>query len=343
MASPHPSGPRVAVLGATGLVGREMLRLLEASSVEPSEVRALASSRSAGARLPYGEGELEVVPVSPEALEGLDLLLASAGGAVSRQWLPLARELGVVCIDNTSAFRLDPGVPLVVPEVNPQTLDGISLGRGAIIANPNCSTIQMVVALAPLHEAFGLRRVVVDTYQSISGAGAGATRLFAEDLARAAAPTAGVSPSPVGLGLDVLPRIGELDAQGESSEEAKMVHETRKILDANLPVDATCVRVPVVQGHAEALTVETDRPCSVEEALEALRAAPGVEVHAGDSIPTPRALERTPGVHVGRVRTSRAFRSGLKLWVVADNLIKGAAGNALQIAELVTSSSLSRT
>lgn len=342
MALPSPLGPRVAVLGATGLVGREMLRLLEASSIAPTEVRALASSRSAGTRLPYGEDELEAIAVSPEALEGVDLLLASAGGAVSRQWLPLARELGVVCIDNTSAFRLDPGVPLVVPEVNPQALEDISLGRGAIIANPNCSTIQMVVALAPLHEAFGLVRVVVDTYQSMSGAGAEAVRLFGEDLARATAPEVAVNSAPEGLGLDVLPRIGEIDAQGESSEEAKMVHETRKILDANLAVDATCVRVPVIQGHAEALTIETARPCPVEEALETLRVAPGIEVHVGDSIPTPRALERTPVVHVGRVRTSRTFNSGLKLWVVADNLIKGAAGNALQIAELVTSRSLSR-
>ena len=327
---------RVAVLGATGLVGSAMLRLVEERDLPVSDLVPLASPRSASRSVTFNGEEVRVRPVSLDHLEGIDLLLASAGGDVSREWLPRAARLGAVCIDNTSAFRMDHDVPLVVPEVNADRLAPIELGGGgAIIANPNCSTIQLVVALEPLRRAFGLERVQVSTYQSVSGAGRGATsrfrsaiaaRLHGESAHDGEAPEAGV---PV---FDVLPAIGELDAGGHTSEELKMMRETPKILGVDVPIDVTCVRVPVFTGHAESVVVQTREPVDVDTALAVLHEAPGICVHEQEA-PTPAAIAGTHEVHVGRVRASRSHARGLQLWVVADNLLKGAAWNAVQIAE----------
>jgi len=327
--------PRVAVLGATGLVGREMLRLLEERDFPLSELLPLGSPASGRGRTVVHAGrEVEVLPVSREALERADLVLSSAGGAVSREWLPLAAAAGAVCVDNTSAFRLAPGVPLVVPEVNADALAGIRLGgEGAIIANPNCSTIQLVVALEPLRRAFGLERVVVSTDQSISGAGARAVEGF---RAASAAVLEGRQPDASVAGLpafDVLARIGALDEDGHSEEERKMVLETPRILGEAVPVDATCVRVPVFTGHAESVLVQTRRPATLDAIRRELRGAAGLRLLEGETPPTPREVAGHHEVLVGRLRASATLERGVQLWLVADNLLKGAAWNAVQIAE----------
>lgn len=339
---PHPGPARplkVAVLGATGLVGTRMLRLVEERALPVSEMIPLASARSTSRRVSFAGEEIGVRPVSRESLRGVDLLLASAGGDVSREWLPLAAREGTVCIDNTSAFRMDRGVPLVVPEVNSDELSSIEFGKGgAIIANPNCSTIQLAVVLEPLRHAFGLERVQVSTYQSISGAGRGAVERF-ESATAARLRDCGDGPSAASAGsdpgvpaFDVFPRIGELDDNGHTSEELKMMREVPKILGEEVPLDVTCVRVPVFTGHAESVVVQTREPVDVRAAMAVLSEAPGVRVHAVDP-PTPAATAGTHEVHVGRMRASSAFTRGLQLWVVADNLLKGAAWNAVQIAE----------
>jgi aspartate-semialdehyde dehydrogenase len=314
-----------------------MLRLLAERELPVARIAPLASSRAADRTVPYAGAELAVRAVSQAALAEADLVLASAGGAVSREWLPFAAEQGAVCVDNTSAFRMDDDVPLVVPEVNADRLDGIELGGGpgAIVANPNCSTIQLVVALEPLRRAFGLERVVVSTYQSVSGAGRAALERF-----RAATAAGDDAPALPGVpAFDVLPAIGEPERDGHTTEEWKMIRETPKILGADVPVDATCVRVPVVTGHAEAVLVETREPVTVADAERVLRAAPGVRLHA-DAGPTPRALAGSREVHVGRLRPARTGRHGLHLWVVADNLLKGAAWNAVQIVEALVARSV---
>ena len=340
--APAPDGLRVAVLGATGLVGREMLRQLEARRFPVAELRALGSESPRARHVPFGGAAVPVETVTAERLADVDVVLASAGGAVSRRWLPGAAASGAVCIDNTSAFRMDPDVPLVVPEVNADALTGITLGggapssaerRGAIIANPNCSTIQLVVALAPLARAFGLERVLVSTYQSVSGAGGAAlAQLDAASRARLDDPE---TPPPDGEGavpaFDVLPLIGTLEDDGVTDEERKMMRETPKILGVDVALDVTCVRVPVHVGHAETVVVETSRPASAEDIRAAFGAAPGLALH--DDVPTPRRLAGSRDVHVGRLRPAHTFEHGWAFWVVADNLVKGAAWNAVQIAE----------
>ena len=326
---------RVAVLGATGLVGREMTRLLDERGFPVSELRPLASARRGSRTVPFAGGTVPVLPVSRDSLEGVDLVLASAGGDVSREWLPMAAAAGALCVDNTSAFRLDPGVPLVVPEVNAGELALVEPGEGAIVANPNCSTIQLVVALEPLRRAFGLERVQVSTYQSISGAGRHALERF-RAASRAILDGEGETVFDGSVpAFDVLACIGEVDQDGHTSEERKMMLETAKILGEDVPMDATCVRVPVFTGHAESVVVQTRESATVAEALEVLRAAPGLTVHTSVEPPTPAAIAGSHGVHVGRLRPSKAFESGLQFWVVADNLLKGAAWNAVQIAELL--------
>ncbi len=325
----------VAVVGATGVVGREMLRTLEGRSFPTKRVLALASSRSVGARLPFRGGELEVRLAEPAAFEGVDIALFSAGAAASRELAPVAAARGAVVIDNSSAWRMDPDVPLIVPEVN---MDAAAHRPKGILANPNCSTIQMVVALKPLHDAARIRHIVVSTYQAASGKGHAAVQEL-EDQVRHAADgrkhTPKVFPGVLAMNLLMDWKVGNEDY---SEEELKMVHETRKILgDATIGVSPTTVRVPVVTGHSESVYVEFHRPLFAEEAKRLLRGAPGVELtdgpYAPGKHPQPLHSAGTDAVFVGRVRDDLAVKGALNLWIVADNLRKGAALNAVQIAE----------
>ncbi len=329
------AGTTVAVVGATGAVGREMAAVLERREFPLGELRLLASERSAGQRLRFGDRLVPVEVATPASFTGVDVVLMSAGAAVARALAPAAAGAGAVVVDNSSAFRREPDVPLVVPEVNGHA--AADRPRG-IIANPNCSTIQMVVALAPLHRAARLRRVVVSTYQSVSGAGWKAMeelRRGCADLLVGREPEAEVFPHPIAL--DCLPHIAAFAGDGYTEEEHKMIFETHKILeDDSIRVTATCVRVPVMRGHAEAVLVETEGPLSVERARELLREAPGVVlVDEPEKIryPLARQAAGTDPVYVGRIRRDTSSERGLWLWVVSDNLLKGAALNAVQIAE----------
>jgi aspartate-semialdehyde dehydrogenase len=321
---------KLGILGATGLVGREMLRLVRQRGWPLEELRLIASERQAGRAWEEGSQRGDYLEASPEAFAGLDLLLSTARGDVSRRWLPEAVAAGVVCIDNTSAYRLDPDVPLVVPEVNGAELAGMQLGQGAIIANPNCTTIQLVVVLAPLLRDLGLRQVVVSTYQSISGAGAKALEEFEAGTRRALMGEAVDLPETV---LNVVPQIGELDGLGHTEEERKMMNESARILGVEFPLDVTSVRVPVLRGHGESVWLETEQAVSLGQFEELLEAAPGVVLQRGDQYPTPRGVSGDLAVHVGRVRAVAGSDRRFQLWIVGDNLLKGAAWNALQIAE----------
>jgi aspartate-semialdehyde dehydrogenase len=327
----------VAVVGATGVVGREMLRTLEARHFPLKRVVALASQRSAGARLPFRGEEIEVKPATPEAFAGVDIALFSAGAAASRELAPAAAAHKAVVIDNSSAWRMDPEVPLVVPEVN---MEAAAHRPKGIIANPNCSTIQLVVALKPLHDAARVRHIVVSTYQAASGKGHAAVQEL-EDQVRHAADgrkhTPKVFPGVLAMNLLMDWKPGSSDY---SEEELKMVNETRKILgDPSIGVSPTTVRVPVVTGHSESVYVEFHRPMRAEEAKLLLRDAPGVvlmdEPYAPGKHPQPLHTAGTDAVFVGRVRDDLAVPGALSLWVVADNLRKGAALNAVQIAERI--------
>ncbi len=329
-------GYRVAVVGATGAVGRQMLESLAASSLPVDDVVALASERSLGKEVSFGEDNtLKVQDLAKFDFKGIDIGLFSPGSTVSAEFAPKAASAGCVVIDNTSKFRMDPDVPLVVPEVNPEAIAGYTARN--IIANPNCSTIQMVVALKPLHDIVPIRRVVVATYQSVSGAGKdGMDELFSQ--------TKGIyqleEPKPKKftrqIAFNVIPRIDVFMPDGSTREEWKMVHETRKILDPAIQVAATCVRVPVFVGHAEAINVEFEDALSVEEAREALADAPGVillDRPDEDIYATPQEVAGDNAVYVSRLRADPSVEHGLSLWVVADNLRKGAASNTVQIAE----------
>ncbi|MDA1000813.1 MAG: aspartate-semialdehyde dehydrogenase [bacterium] len=326
-------GMRVAVAGATGAVGREMLKILAERKFPASEVVALASERSVGKKVPYAGGELEVRLLAPDAFEGVQLALFSAGGACSLEFAPAAVKAGAVVVDNSSAFRMDPEVPLVVPEVNP---DAAAAHRG-IIANPNCSTIQMVVALKPLHDSARIRRIVVSTYQAVSGAGQSAIEELRDQVEKGSESVPQVFPHPIAF--NCLPQIDVFLDGGATKEEQKMVDETRKILGApDLPVSATCVRVPVYNAHSESVNVEFERDISPEEARDLLAAAPGVEVVDNPeqgAYPMPIRADGADPVFVGRIRRDPSRENTLNLWVVADNLRKGAALNAIQIAELL--------
>jgi aspartate-semialdehyde dehydrogenase len=330
----------VAVVGATGVVGREMLRTLEARRFPATRVLALASPRSVGRRLPFQGGEIEVHASTPEAFAGVHIALFSAGAAASRELAPAAAARGAVVIDNSSAWRMDPDVPLVVPEVN--MASAARRPRG-IIANPNCSTIQMVVALKPLHDAARVRHVVVSTYQAASGKGhAAMEELLAQTRAFAAGepPPTSVFPGP--LALNLLMDWKASPGSDYSEEELKMVNETRKILgDESIAVSPTTVRVPVVTGHSEAIHVQFHRPMTAAEAKQLLAAAPGVtlldEPYAPGRHPQPIQCAGTDDVFVGRVRDDAGVPGAINLFVVADNLRKGAALNAVQIAERLVS------
>lgn len=331
--------PVVAVAGATGAVGREMLHVLEQRAFPAAEVRALASARSAGRRLPFAGGEIEVAEMTPESFEGVDIALFSAGAGVSREMAPEAARRGCVVIDNSSAFRMDDDVPLVVPEVNSSDLSWHS----GVIANPNCSTIQMVVALQPLHALVPIRRVVVSTYQAASGAGQAAMdELYSqtEDFLEGRE----ISPREFAhrIAFNCIPQIDVFLDDGSTKEEWKMVVETKKIMHApDIEVAATCVRVPVLRCHSESLNVEFSAPLSVDEARAALSNARNITVMdepTDKRYPMPALLEGTDDVYVGRLRADTSTEHGLAFWIVADQLRKGAALNAVQIAEALLAS-----
>ncbi len=329
-------GYRVAVVGATGAVGNEILNLLAESDLPVDEVVALASARSVGKEVSYGEdARLRVQDLARFDFTGIDLVLSSPGAAVSAVHTPRAAAAGAVVIDNTSHFRMEPDVPLVVPEVNREALAGFRSRN--IVANPNCSTIQMVVALKPLHDIARIKRVVVATYQSASGAGQkGMDELFDQTKAIYMNDEREPAVFPKRLAFNLIPQIDRFLADGSTREEWKMVVETKKILDPEIEVVATCVRVPVFVGHSEAINVEFAEPIELEEAREALQAAEGVLLVDDPA----RGLYVTPvecvGEHatfVSRLRTDPTVPYGLSMWVVADNLRKGAALNAVQIAQ----------
>ncbi|MBK3332517.1 aspartate-semialdehyde dehydrogenase [Persephonella atlantica] len=326
----------IAILGATGAVGQTMLRVLEERNFPVNEIRLLASEKSAGKELEYMGLKYKVQAVSPEAFEGIDIALFSAGGSRSKQWAPVAVKKGAVVIDNSSAFRMDDDVPLVVPEVNPED---VKWHKG-IIANPNCSTIQMVVALYPIHREKEIKRVIVSTYQAVSGAGATAIKDLEEET-KAYFEGKYYYPEalPNHIAFNVIPHIDVFLDNDYTKEEMKMFNETRKIMHApDIRVSATCARVPVFYGHSEAVTIETEQPITPDEAREILKNAPGVIVEDDPSnnvYPMPIEVAGRDEVFVGRIRKDLAFENGLSMWVVADNLRKGAATNAVQIAELL--------
>ncbi len=329
-------GYKVAVVGATGNVGREILQILTERQFPVSQVVALASERSAGAEVSFGEDDvLRVQDLSSFDFSGTDIVLSSPGAKVSAQFAPKAAAAGAAVIDNTSHFRMDPDVPLVVPEVNPEAISGWR--KKGIIANPNCSTIQMVLALKPLHDIARIKRVVVATYQSVSGAGKEAMdELFTQTRAIYVNDPVKREKFTKQIAFNVIPHIDTFMDDGATKEEWKMVVETKKILDPAIKLTATCVRVPVFIGHSEAINVEFERPISVEEARAALRQAPGiglVDHRVDEGYVTPVEVAGEDKVFVSRVRDDSTVENGLSLWVVGDNLRKGAALNAVQIAE----------
>ena len=329
---------KVAVVGATGAVGETMLSVLAERRFPVSELVALASERSAGGEVAFGDDEVLVRDLATFDPAGVDIALFSAGGDVSKQYAPKFAAAGAVVIDNSSAFRRDDDVPLVVAEVNPGALRHRPRG---IIANPNCSTMQMLVALGPIHRAVGIERINVATYQSVSGTG----RRALEELGRQTAGLLNFQAAepevyPVQIAFNVIPHGGDFLDNGYTSEEMKLVWETRKILgDDSIGVNATVVRVPVFYGHSEAVAIETREKLSAADARELLRHAPGIELvdeprAGGYPTPVTHASGRDP-VHVGRIREDLSHPRGLNLWIVADNIRKGAALNAVQIAELI--------
>ncbi len=331
-----PDRPVVAVAGATGAVGGEMLKVLAQREFPAERVIALASSRSVGKRLPFADGELEVAELTEDSFEGVDIALFSAGASVSKRFRDAVVEAGCVMIDNSSAFRMEDGMPLVVPEVNPADVHE----HTGVIANPNCSTIQMVVVLAPLHRMRPIKRVVVSTYQAASGAGAAAMRelydqteqfLNGEELT--------VEHFSHRIAFNCIPQIDVFLDDGSTKEEWKMVVETRKIMHApEIAVHATCVRVPVLRCHSEAIDVQFDgdAPLDLDEVRQALSDAPGVTLMddpASQTYPMPAMLEGSDETYVGRLRMDGSAPGCVSMWVVADQLRKGAALNAVQIAE----------
>ncbi|HEY9613490.1 aspartate-semialdehyde dehydrogenase [Allocoleopsis sp.] len=334
---------RVAILGATGAVGTELLELLQSRNFPLADLKLLASPRSAGRTLSFRGEELLVEPVSEKSFENVDVVLASAGGSTSKAWAPKAVESGAVVIDNSSAFRMDPNVPLVIPEVNP---DAAATHQG-IIANPNCTTILMAVAVWPLHQVQPVQRIVAATYQSASGAG---MRAMEELKSQAQAILQGETPTtesfPYPLAFNLFPHNTPLNEQGYCEEEMKMVNETRKIFNApKLRVSATCVRVPVLRAHSEAINLEFAQPMPIAKAREVIANAPGVrlvEDWQANYFPMPIDASGRDEVLVGRIRQDLSHPCGLELWLCGDQIRKGAALNAVQIAELLVTRNLLR-
>ncbi len=328
------AGYRVAILGATGIVGREFMKILEQRRFPVSDLLLLASDRSAGKTMSFHGQGIAVRETTPDLFEGVDIVLASAGAEISQEFSPVAAKAGAVVVDNSRAFRMAPDVPLVVPEVN---MEDASSHKG-IIANPNCSTIQMVVALNPIHKVNPITRVIVDTYQSVSGTGSPAVdELRSQSRAVLSGEAADPKVYPHQIAFNVLPHIEPFREDGYSREEWKMLEETRKIMHApDILVSATTVRVPVMIGHAEAVHIEMAQPMTPAEAREILSRAPGIKVQddlSANLYPTPAELAGTDDVFVGRIRKDVTHPRGLAMWIVADNVRKGAALNAVQIAE----------
>jgi aspartate-semialdehyde dehydrogenase len=330
-------GYRVAVVGATGNVGREMLTILEELMFPIDEIYAVASRKSIGREVDFGDQVLKCKDIETFDFASVDICLMSAGGDVSKAWSEKIGRAGAVVIDNSSAWRMHPDVPLVVPEVNPDAVDGFR--KKNIIANPNCSTIQLVVALKPLHDAARIKRVVVSTYQSVSGAGKEAMdELWTQTKGVFVLGPTDPAKFTKQIAFNVIPHIDVFMDDGFTKEEWKMAAETKKILDPSIMLTATCVRVPVFVGHAESVNIEFESPIADDEARDILRDAPGVVVidkrEDGGYI-TPKESQGEFAVYVSRIRTDPTVEHGLALWCVSDNLRKGAALNAVQIAELL--------
>ena len=329
-------GYRVAVVGATGNVGREMLTILEELNFPVEKMHAIASRKSKGMDVAWGDKTIKCEDMETFDFSTVDIVLMSAGGTVSKAWSEKIGAAGPIVIDNSSVFRMDKDVPLIVPEVNP---DAVKQIKKNIIANPNCSTAQLVVALKPLHDAAKIKRVVVSTYQSVSGAGKeGMDELWNQTKAIYGLGDATPKKFPKQIAFNVIPYIGSFNDDGYTDEEAKMWNELHKMMDPEIKLTVTCVRVPVFVGHSEAVTVEFDRPISPDEARAILREAPGVLVvdkqeHDGYITPVDAAGEHA--VYVSRIRKDHTVENGLVFWVVSDNLRKGAALNAVQIAQLL--------
>ena len=343
---PENGGYTVAVVGATGNVGREVLNTLWERNFPASRVIALASERSVGAEVSYGEDDVvKVQNLAGFDFTGVDIVLSSPGGEISAQFSPKAAAAGAVVIDNTSHFRMDPDVPLVVPEVNREAIAGYT--KKNIIANPNCSTIQMVAALKPLHDKFEIERVVVSTYQSTSGAGKEAMdELFNQTKGIYANQPIGDFQTvfPKQIAFNVIPQIQEFMDDGATKEEWKMVAETKKIIDPKIKVHANCARVPVFIGHAEYVNIETRKPIDDVKVREVLKSAPGVTVvdhRIEEGYVTPAEVPGEDAVYVSRIRVDSSVENGISFWCVSDNLRKGAALNAVQIAEVLVQDYLS--
>jgi len=335
-------GYKVAVVGATGNVGREMLNILAERKFPADEVHAVASRRSLGTEVSFGERRLKCRDLEQFDFSGVDFCLMSAGGAISKEWSPRIGKAGCLVIDNSSAWRYDPDVPLVVPEVNPDAVAGFP--KKNIIANPNCSTAQLVVALKPLHDLARIKRVVVATYQSVSGAGKEAmdelwtqTRgIFVTDMPEAKKFTKQIA-------FNVIPHIDVFMEDGSTREEWKMVAETHKILDPKIKLTATCVRVPVFVGHSEAVNIEFEKPITADKARDVLREAPGclvIDKRENGGYATPVECVGDYATFISRIREDETVKHGLNIWVVSDNLRKGAALNTVQIAETVVNRGL---
>lgn len=319
----------VAVVGATGLVGRAMVKVLEERNFPVNRLVLLASERSVGKEVTFNGKPYPVLKLEPDRFKHIEFALFTAGAPISKEFAPAAAKAGAVVIDNSSAFRMEPDIPLVVPEVNRKQI----FKHKGIIANPNCSTIQLVLVLKPLHDRFGIKRVVVSTYQSVTGAGKIAVDQLHDELAHRQ-PAAKKFPHPIAY--NCLPHIDIFFDDGYTKEEFKVMNETKKIMGVSFKITATCVRVPVLGGHSESVNIEFEKKCSAEEVREILGKAPGVVVQDDPKqnlYPMPLTAHDKDEVFVGRIRKDETVPSGVNLWIVADNIRKGAATNAVQIAE----------
>lgn len=335
-------GFKIAVVGATGNVGREMLSILEERGFPADEVVALASSRSVGTEVSYGDKTLKVKNLENHDFSDTDICLMSAGGSISQKWSPKIGAAGCVVIDNSSAWRYDADVPLIVPEVNPDAIEGFR--KRNIIANPNCSTAQLVVALKPLHDRATIKRLVVSTYQSVSGAGKeGMDELFNQTRAVFVADPIESKKFTKRIAFNVIPHIDSFMEDGYTKEEWKVLAETKKMLDPKIKVTCTAVRVPVFIGHSESVNIEFEKEITAEEARDILREAPGCQVidkHEDGGYITPVECAGEDSTFISRIREDATVENGLAMWVVSDNLRKGAALNAIQIAELLVERNL---